>query len=67
MLVRRLNAQGGVSMPDKLFSGNKEPSINELLTDEIAQQLRAADGLSLADVLRDIEAAKRQTAQSFSF
>lgn len=53
-------------MVDQLFSENREPSIDELLTDEIAQLLRAADGLSLAEVLREVEVAKRQTEQSFS-
>ena len=45
-------------MAEPLFSGNREPSINELLTDEIARLLRAADCLDLADVLREIDAAK---------
>jgi hypothetical protein len=50
-------------MGDHLFSGNREPSINELLADEIAHRLRAADRLSLAEVLRCVDAAKRETVQ----
>ena len=45
-------------MGDCLFSENREPSLRELLTDEIAQLLREADGITLADVLREIEAVE---------
>jgi len=48
-------------MAGQLFWGNREPSIDELLTDEIAGLLRSADGLDLADVHREIIAAKRKT------
>jgi hypothetical protein len=46
------------SMVERLFSGNREPSINELLSDEIARFLRTADGLDLADIIREVEAAR---------
>lgn len=48
-------------MAEQLFRGNREPSINDLLTDEISRLLRAADGVDLADVLREIETAKSET------
>jgi hypothetical protein len=58
-LARQLESRTETgSMAERLFAGNREPSINELLTDEIARLLRAADGLDLADVIREVEAAK---------
>jgi hypothetical protein len=44
--------------PAGSFLGNVEPSVEQLLCDEIAGLLRARDGLKLADVLRIVESAK---------
>lgn len=45
-------------MHDKLFRGNAEPTIHELLTDPIAQLLRQRDGLAIDDVLAAVEQAR---------
>ncbi|MGH7015254.1 MAG: hypothetical protein ACREEL_14070 [Stellaceae bacterium] len=45
-------------MPDRLFHGNAEPTVNELLSDPIAQLLRNRDGIAVDDVLSTIEQAK---------
>ncbi|MGH7000252.1 MAG: hypothetical protein ACREEA_01950 [Stellaceae bacterium] len=45
-------------MPDRLFHGNAEPTIDELLSDPIAQLLRNRDGIAVGDVLLTIERAK---------
>ena len=44
--------------PTGSFLGNLEPSVEELLYDEIAGLLRARDGLKLIDVLRIVESAR---------
>ena len=45
-------------MADKLFRGNAEPTVNELLTDPIAQLLRQRDGIAIDDVLAIVEQAR---------
>jgi hypothetical protein len=45
-------------MQDRLFHGNIEPSIDELLSDPIAQLLRKRDGIEVDDVLVTVERAK---------
>ena len=45
-------------MPNRLFHGNIEPSIDELLSDPIAQLLRNRDGIAVDDVLVTVERAK---------
>ncbi len=41
-----------------LYSGNREPTVDELLHDEIANLLMARDGLDAADVFRVVDAAR---------
>lgn len=45
-------------MQDRLFRGNIEPSIDELLNDPIAQLLRKRDRIEVDDVLVTVERAK---------
>lgn len=45
-------------MQDRLFRGNIEPSIDELLSDPIAQLLRKRDRIEVDDVLVTVERAK---------
>ena len=45
-------------MPNRLFHGNIEPSIDELLSDPIAQLLRNRDRIEVDDVLVTVEQAK---------
>ncbi|HEV2163028.1 MAG TPA: hypothetical protein VGR52_12460 [Stellaceae bacterium] len=45
-------------MPNRLFHGNIEPSIDELLSDPIAQLLRNRDRIAVDDVLVTVEQAK---------
>ena len=45
-------------MAERFFLGNVEPSVDELLHDEIAGLLRARDSLNLADVLRIVDGVK---------
>ena len=45
-------------MHDRLFHGNIEPSIDELLSDPIAQLLRKRDRIEVDDVLVTVERAK---------
>ncbi|MGH6995101.1 MAG: hypothetical protein ACREES_05360 [Stellaceae bacterium] len=45
-------------MPNCLFHGNIEPSIDELLRDPIAQLLRNRDRIEVDDVLVTVERAK---------
>lgn len=45
-------------MPNRLFHGNIEPSIDELLSDPIAQLLRNRDRIAVDDVLVTVERAK---------
>jgi hypothetical protein len=45
-------------MHDKLFRGNTEPTIHELLTDPIAQLLRQRDGIAIEDVLAAVAHAR---------
>jgi hypothetical protein len=45
-----------------LYSGNSEPTIDELLSDDIATFLRRRDGLHVTDVIRAIEQAKKRLA-----
>ena len=45
-------------MPDKLFRGNTEPTIHELLTDPIAQLLRQRDRIAIDDVLAAVAQAR---------
>lgn len=45
-------------MPNGLFHGNVEPSIDELLSDPIAQLLRNRDRIAIDDVLVMVEQAK---------
>lgn len=45
-------------MPNRLFHGNIEPSIDELLSDPIAQLLRNRDRIEVDDVWLTIEQAK---------
>jgi hypothetical protein len=44
--------------PNRLYCGNSEPTVAELLNDRIASILMACDGVHLADVLRLVEDAK---------
>ena len=41
-----------------LYSGNREPTIDELLDDEIAALLMARDGVEPSDIFTVVEAAK---------
>jgi hypothetical protein len=43
---------------EQVYAGNAEPSIDELLNDDIARLLRLRDGLHLADVLCVVEHAR---------
>jgi hypothetical protein len=45
-------------MHDKLFHGNAEPTIHDLVSDPIAQLLRQRDGIAVADVLATVERAR---------
>ncbi|HYL31534.1 MAG TPA: hypothetical protein VEU53_00135 [Stellaceae bacterium] len=45
-------------MQNRLFHGNIEPSIDELLSDPIAQLLRKRDGIEVDDVLVTVERVK---------
>ena len=45
-------------MRDKLFHGNAEPTIHELLSDPIAELLRQRDGIVVDDVLATVERAR---------
>lgn len=45
-------------MPNRLFHGNIEPPIDELLRDPIAQLLRNRDRIAIDDVLVAVERAK---------
>lgn len=45
-------------MQDRLFCGNIEPTIDELLSDPIAHLLRSRDGIAVDDVLAAVERAK---------
>lgn len=45
-------------MPNRLFHGNIEPSIDELLSDPIAQLIRNRDRIEVDDVLVTVERAK---------
>lgn len=45
-------------MRDKLFRGNAEPTIHELLSDPIAELLRQRDRIGVDDVLATIEHAR---------
>lgn len=45
-------------MPNGLFHGNIEPSIDELLSDPIAQLLRNRDRIAVGDVLVTVAQAK---------
>ncbi|MDE2166225.1 MAG: hypothetical protein KGJ66_07795 [Alphaproteobacteria bacterium] len=45
-------------MHDKLFHGNAEPTIHDLVNDPIAQLLRQRDGIAVADVLAAVERAR---------
>lgn len=50
-------------MRNKLYSGNAEPSVEELLDDPIAALLRARDGLHLDEVRHVVERVKRRLAE----
>ena len=41
-----------------LYSGNREPTVDELLHDEIANLLMARDGLDASDVFRVVDEAR---------
>ena len=41
-----------------LYSGNHEPTVRELLDDEIANLLMARDGLDASDVFRVVDEAR---------
>jgi len=45
-------------MPNRLFRGNVEPTIDELLTDPIAQLLRKRDRIGIDEVLATVEQAR---------
>jgi hypothetical protein len=45
-------------MHDRLFRGNAEPTIDELLSDPIARLLRQRDGIAVDDVLATVEQAR---------
>lgn len=49
-------------MRNRLYSGNAEPGVEELLDDPIAALLRARDGLHLDEVRYAVERAKRRLA-----
>lgn len=50
--------QWGMPMPDRIFHGNAEPTIDELLSDPIAQLLRNRDRIAVDDVHATVERAK---------
>jgi hypothetical protein len=50
-------------MHDKLFRGNAEPTIHELLSDPIAQLLRQRDGIAIDDVLAAVAQAREALRQ----
>jgi hypothetical protein len=50
-------------MHDKLFRGNAEPTIHELLTDPIAQLLRQRDRIAIDDVLAAVAQAREALRQ----
>ncbi|GEM_PF-2682906 len=45
-------------MPDRVFRDNAEPSIDELLSDPIAELLRRRDRIAIDDVLAAVDRAK---------
>lgn len=45
-------------MRDRLFHGNAEPTIHELLSDPIADLLRRRDGIAVDEVLATVEQAR---------
>ena len=45
-------------MHNKLFHGNAEPTIHDLLSDPIAHLLRQRDGIAVDDVLATVERAR---------
>ncbi len=45
-------------MPNRAFRGNIEPTIEDLLTDPIAQLLRKRDGIEIDEVLATVEQAR---------
>jgi hypothetical protein len=45
-------------MVNQLYSGNREPTVDELLNDEIADLLMRRDGIQFTDVRQIVEETK---------
>lgn len=50
-------------MRNRLYSGNAEPPVHELLEDPIAALLRERDGLHLDEVRHVVERVKQRLAE----
>ncbi|MDE2229762.1 MAG: hypothetical protein KGL11_12080 [Alphaproteobacteria bacterium] len=62
-MVHSAASEWGMPMRDRLFRDNTEPTIDELLSDPIAQLLRKRDGIEIGDVRAAVEQAKTALRQ----